>query len=205
MDRKTVITCCSIAAIALFTLVVAGCIVLFFIGKAKESATPDITVTNRTEVFMTPAQIESLRDLGQWEFLAVNNEELVDTVRRGILFDDHLVRIYYGTCRLGLDLSRLDSTAVTPVGQSLILTVPDVQLLDSNFIDEARTRTFHEEGRWSGADRNDLYLRARQRMTARAMTQANISNCRLLAEAQLQQLLHAMGFQEVKIEFIGNP
>jgi len=205
VDRKTVITCCSIAAIALFTLVVAGCIVLFFIGKAKESATPDITVTNRTEVFMTPAQIESLRDLGQWEFLAVNNEELVDTVRRGILFDDHLVRIYYGTCRLGLDLSRLDSTAVTPVGQSLILTVPDVQLLDSNFIDEARTRTFHEEGRWSGADRNDLYLRARQRMTARAMTQANISNCRLLAEAQLQQLLHAMGFQEVKIEFIGNP
>lgn len=205
MDRKTVITCCSIAAIALFTLVVAGCIVLFFIGKAKESATPDITVTNRTEVFMTPAQIESLRDLGQWEFLAVNNEELVDTVRRGILFDDHLVRIYYGTCRLGLDLSRLDSTAVTPVGQLLILTVPDVQLLDSNFIDEARTRTFHEEGRWSGADRNDLYLRARQRMTARAMTQANISNCRLLAEAQLQQLLHAMGFQEVKIEFIGNP
>ena len=30
---------------------------------------------------ITPEQIQSIRDIGQWEFLSISNEELVDTVR----------------------------------------------------------------------------------------------------------------------------
>ena len=200
-NRKTIYTCSAWAGIALLFLIIAGYIVVFFIGKAKESLTPDFTVTERIDIYMTPTQIESIRRIGQWEFLAVDNEELVDTVRRGLIFDDHLVRIYYGTLRLGIDLSNIDSTSISTNGTSLILRLPDVQLLDENFIDEARTQTFHESGRWSGTDRNALYQRARQRMKARTLTTANLNTARQLAETQMQQLLHAMGFEQVRIEF----
>lgn len=200
-NRKTLYTCSALAAIAILFLAIAGYLALFFFGKFKESMTPDITITEHTDVYMTPAQIESIRDIGQWEFLTIDNEELVDTMRRGLIFDDHLVRLYYGTLRLGINLSTLDSTSITTDGNTLILSLPDVHLLDENFIDEARTRTFHESGQWSGKDRNDLYRRAQQRMKDRTLTTTNLSNARRLAEAQIQQLLHAMGFEQVRIEF----
>ena len=38
--------------------------------------------------------------------LAINDEELVDTVRKSIFVDRELVRIYYGTLRLGIDLHK---------------------------------------------------------------------------------------------------
>ena len=59
---------------------------------------------------ITPQQIESIRAIGQWEFLAISNEELVDTTRKGLFTDDHLARIYYGTVRLGIDMQKMDST-----------------------------------------------------------------------------------------------
>ena len=200
-DRKTLYTCSALAFIALAFLFIAGYMVLFFVGKTKDIVTPNLTITERTDVHMTPAQIESIRHIGQWEFLTVDNEELVDTIRRGIIFDDHLVRIYYGTLRLGIDFSSIDSTSITADGNTLIIRLPDVRLLDENFIDEARTQTFHESGQWSGRDRNDLYRRAQQRMKDRTLTTTNLSNARRLAETQIQQLLHAMGFEQVKIEF----
>ena len=58
----------------------------------------EIGVDNQIDV--TPTQIESIKEIGEWEFLSISNEELVDTIRKGILSDDHLVRIYYGTLRL---------------------------------------------------------------------------------------------------------
>ena len=199
--RKLLYTCSALAAVALLFLFIAGHMVLSFIGKAKESMTPDIAITEHTEVYMTPAQIESIRRIGQWEFLAVSTEELIDTMRRGIFFDDHLVRIYYGTPRLGIDLSRLDSTSISTNGTTLTLRLPDVQLLDEHFIDEARTRSFHESGQWTGTDRNTLYQRAQQRMKARAMTSENLATARQLAETQMLQLLRAMGFEQAEIEF----
>lgn len=200
-DRKTLYTCSALAAIALLFIIMAGSIILFFINKAKDSVTPDLAMVERTEVYMTPAQIKSIRDIGQWEFMAVASEELMDTVRRGFFFDNHLVRIYHGTLRLGIDFSGLDSTSIATDGSALVLHLPDVQLLDENFIDEARTQTFYESGRWTGKDRNDLYIRAKQRMKARTLTSTNLNNARQLGEAQMQQLLHAMGFKQVRIEF----
>ena len=149
----------------------------------------------------TPEQIQSIRDIGQWEFLAINTEEMVDTVRHGIFSDDYLVRIYYGTLRLGVDLSRIDDRQISTRGDTLILTVPNITLLDPRFIDEARTRSFHESGHWTGKDRNALYKRARRKMLIRNLTLANIVTARQIAENQLRQMLNAMGFQQVVIKF----
>ena len=193
-------SCIIIAAIVLAFIFGLGLIVMFFLGKAKD-ALPSIALTETTHVYMTPTQIQQIRAIGQWEFMAINDEELADTTRRGIFFDDHLVRIYYGTLRLGIDLSTLDSTNIESQGDILLLHLPDVTLLDKDFIDEARTRSFHESGNWSNRDRQDLYERARQRMIARCVTPEALASTRQQAEAQIRQMLQAMGFENIVIDF----
>lgn len=193
-------SCIIIAAIVLAFIFGLGLIVMFFLGKAK-NALPSVALTETTHVYMTPTQIQQIRAIGQWEFMAINDEELADTTRRGVFFDDHLVRIYYGTLRLGIDLSTLDSTNIESQGDILLLHLPDVTLLDKDFIDEARTRSFHESGNWSNRDRQDLYERARQRMIARCVTPEALASTRQQAEAQIRQMLQAMGFENIVIDF----
>ena len=48
------------------------------------------------EIGITPTQIQSIKAIGEWEFLSVSAEELVDTTRRRLLMKDELARIYYG-------------------------------------------------------------------------------------------------------------
>lgn len=150
---------------------------------------------------ITPQQIQSIRDIGQWEFLAVSDEELVDTVRRGFFSSDRLSRIYYGTVRIGVDLSRVREGWLTVHGDTVVAVVPRVGLLDSHFIDEARTQSFHESGRWSARDRQLLYEKARRQMLRHALTPANLRSAEAQADEQLRKLLHAMGFEHVEVRF----
>ena len=56
------------------------------------------------DIEISDAQITSIRNIGEWEFMSINDEEIVDTIRRGFFGDDQLARIYYGTVRLGINL-----------------------------------------------------------------------------------------------------
>lgn len=56
------------------------------------------------ETILSPTQVKSIEAIGQWEFLSISDEELIDTTRHGFFGDDQLVRIYYGTMRLGIDM-----------------------------------------------------------------------------------------------------
>lgn len=150
---------------------------------------------------VTPHQIESIRAIGQWEFLAISNEELVDTTRRGLFTDDHLARIYYGTIRLGIDMQQMDSTWITTQGDSITFWLPRPALLDEDFIDEARTKSFHESGRWTARDRETLYRRAQQRMLRYSLTPQNIETARKNGDVQMRRFLQSMGFQHVSIEW----
>lgn len=187
-------------AVALVCVVAAAVAVRWAVVQLR-SLDSGLVVQERNTVFLSASQIESIRDIGQWELLCINDEEYVDTVRHRLLADDHLVRIYYGTLRLGLDLSGLDTTAVSVDDGSITLTLPDVGLLDKDFIDEARTRSFHERGKWSPRAYDELYEQARRKMMARALTEANLDYTRMLAEEQLRRLLDAMGYTDVNIEF----
>ena len=162
---------------------------------------------NRTEVSVavdegidiTPEQIESIKAIGQWEFLSVADEELVDTVRRGLLTDDHLVRIYYGTLRLGIDMNDVKPGWIAAQGDSITVQLPAVGLLDEHFIDEARTKSFHESGRWTGADREALYHKARRQMLRHCLTPRNLRAARENGEAQFRNMMRVMGFNHVEI------
>lgn len=199
-NKKILFTCGGIAAIVLVFILAIGLAGLFFIDKLSDRL-PGIDSEDTSEVIMTPSQIESIRRIGQWEFMSINDEELVDTIDKGFFSDSHLVRIYYGTLRLGLDLSSFDASRISRHEDSLIVRLPQVALIDEHFIDEARTQSFHESGSWSNRDRQALYERAKQKMKSRCITPATCEATRQLAESQIRRLLMAMGFEKVSITF----
>lgn len=154
---------------------------------------------------ITPTQIAAIKQIGQWEFLSVRDEELVDTLSRGFFSDKELVRIYYGTVRLGIDLQKTDDKWIQVTDTAVVATLPPIQLLDRNFIDEAQTRSFFESGSWSSADREALYNRAYQKMYARCVTPQNIATAEENARQQFAQLLRSLGFEKVWVNIEKSP
>lgn len=171
---------------------------------ARRCGDNEIGVSDKGATAISPTQIESIRRIGQWEFLAVSDEELVDTVRRGFFGDDELVRIYYGTLRLGVDLADCAPGWIRAEGDTIVCTLPPVKLLDADFIDEARTVSFFEEGHWSEADRQALYERARAKMLRRCLNKANRASAEQNASRQFDNMLRSMGFGHVKVRFDNN-
>ena len=149
----------------------------------------------------SPTQIQSIKAIGEWEFLSVSLEELADTVRKGIFSDDELSRIYYDTLRLGINMHQVEPGWLTAEGDSVSLSLPQVALLDRDFIDEARTKPFFETGSWKPEDREALYRQAHNRMLQHGLTKENIVAAEDNAREQITSLMKAMGFKKVRITF----
>lgn len=150
---------------------------------------------------ITPTQIQEIQNIGQWEFLSINDEELIDTVSRGFFSDSELVRIYYGTVRLGIDLRQAGPQWLHVEGDSIIAMLPPITLLERNFIDEARTRSFFEKGTWTDGDREQLYKRAYRKMLKRCFTPENIKIAEENARQQFMQFLRSMGYKKIRVGF----
>ena len=149
----------------------------------------------------SPTQIQSIKAIGEWEFLSVSLEELTDTVRKGFFSDDELSRIYYGTLRLGINMHQVEPGWLTAEGDSVSLSLPQVALLDRDFIDEARTKPFFETGSWKPEDREALYRQAHNRMLQHGLTKENLVAAEDNAREQITSLMKAMGFKKVTIIF----
>ena len=162
----------TISLTILLLIIIGGA--LYWLNKDN---TASIITAEKTTI--SPTQIESIEAIGQWEFLAISDEELVDTVRHGFFGDDQLVRIYYGTLRLGIDMKDAKEGWIeTDVdNDSIICTLPPIKLLDNNFIDEAKTKSFFEEGKWTGGDRQAMYDRAYALMRQNEMPSSNSERC----------------------------
>ncbi len=159
----------------------------------------DVGADNNIE--MTPTQIQSIKAIGEWEFLSVSMEELADTVHKGILSDDELVRIYYGTLRLGINMHQVEPGWLQAVGDSVSMKLPKIGLLDRDFIDETRSKAFYESGSWKPEAREALYRQARDKMLTHGLTQENLAIAEANAREQLGNLMKAMGFKKTHIEF----
>lgn len=183
-------------ALAVVVLLVVG---FFWLKGLTEGDHITIGTDNRIE--LTPTQIQSMKAIGEWEFLSVNAEEMVDTVRKGIFRDDELVRIYYGTLRLGLNMHRLQQGWIKAEGDSVTMTLPKIGLLDKDFIDEARTKPFFESGKWKPEDRDALYRKAYRQMMNHCLTQENLQAAEHNAEEQLRNMMRSMGVANVRITF----
>lgn len=169
------------------------------IGKISVSPT-SVGIAKNEGIDITPMQVESIESIGEWEFLTISDEELVDTVRHGFFSDDELVRIYYGTLRLGINMREAHEGWLTVDGDTLRATLPPVRLLDNNFIDETRTRSFIESGKWSHEDRKTMYNRAAAAMRRRCLTRANYDAARINAVQQFSHLLRSMGYEKIAVK-----
>lgn len=183
----------------LIIAVVGGLIVLVALRFCTRGDHAELAHT--ATIDPTPVQIAKIQSIGQWEFLAISDEELVDTVRHGFFGDDELARIYYGTLRLGIDLQQAGDDLLTVDGDTIVALLPPIRLLDQNFIDEARTKTFYEDGHWTEADRQAMTGRAHALMLRRCLTPANIQSAEQNASAQMNQLLRSMGYKYIKVRF----
>lgn len=177
-------------------------------SKVKSGA--KLFETTHTEAIdTTPEEIRAIRDIGEWEFLSIATEELIERHEAHTLGDRHLVRIYHGTLRIGIDMKQADEswfqTDSTTAGNrhrgTALITLPPVALLDTNFIDEARTTTFYEKGTFSAQAKEDMLHQAAEAMKRRTLTKRNLDQARKSAEEQFTKLFKALGFDEVVIHY----
>ena len=180
-------------------VVIAIIVIFFWVKSAFKDNYLELGTNDNIEP--TPTQIQSIRDIGEWEFLSVSAEEMVDTVRKGFFSDDELVRIYYGTLRLGIDMQSLSEDAISVQGDTLQVTLPKVGLLDKDFIDEAKTKPFYESGKWSPQAHQALYQKAQRQMLTHCLTPDNIKTAETNAESQLRNLFIQLGYKNVTLRF----
>ena len=194
--RKTIENIRSITVAAAIIVVVLLAVWLYrSLGDARLEVGADDSIG------LTPPQIESIKAVGEWEFLSVSTEELIDTTRKRLFSDDQLVRIYYGTLRLGVNMKQVEPGWIQQRNDTLFLTLPKVGLLDRDFIDEARTKSFFESGTWKAEDREALYKRAYRKMIAHCLTPANLSTAEDNARDSFRKMLRSMGYQNIEITF----
>ena len=180
-------------------IVIAVIAIFFWVKSVLKSNYIEIGSNDKIEP--TPTQIQSIRDIGEWEFLSISAEEMVDTVRKGFFSDDELVRIYYGTLRLGINMQQLSDEAITLQGDTLQATLPKVTLLDKDFIDEAKTKSFYESGKWTPQAHQALYQKAHRQMLTHCLTKENVNAAQSNAESQLRNLFTQLGYSNVILTF----
>jgi hypothetical protein len=173
--------------------------IFYFSYRAITNSSASLDVNSDIDV--TPTQIESMKQIGEWEFLSIADEEMIDTLRRGFFSDDELIRIYYGNLRLGINMHKAKPHFIQKNKDTLVVTLPPIELLDEDFIDEARTKSFYESGSWDDQTREDMYQRAVAKMKQRCLTSANINSAQQNATRQFFQLMRSMGHENVKIVF----
>lgn len=182
-------------AIAVIAVVIS---VTVFCSKMKGT---HVAIEKNENIDITPEQIASIKNIKQWEFLSVYDEEMVDTIRKGFFSDDELTKIYYGTLRLGINLDKAKTDWLHVEDDSIVVaTLPPIELLDTHFIDEARTKVIIKTGKWTAADHEALLERAKKQMLRRCLTAENKEKARESSILHFTSMLQAMGFKNVKVE-----
>ena len=160
-----------------------------------------VNLTEEKRIGVSAEDIERIREIGQWEFLTFKAEEMVDTIERHWYGDKELVRIYPGILRIGIDLKKVSRNWFVVKGDTAFICLPQPTLLDTNFIDEARARTFYEKGKWDAKTQEALYRKAHRRLMMRALTQQRLEQARRQARAQFSNIAYGLGLSTCRITF----
>ena len=191
-----------VARLILTALTIIAFVVMVVTLTVKGTDNEVELAPDNRKIEVTPLQVKSIKEIGQWEFLSVSDEELVDSMETRIFGQPKkIVRIYYGTLRLGVDLAQLNDDDVVLRGDTVDVTLPAVQLLDEDFIDEAKTKSFYESGTWPQSVRAALFQKAKKQMLARCMTRENIHIAQYNAVEEVSRVFKVMGFEYVDVHF----
>ncbi|TGX84128.1 DUF4230 domain-containing protein [Palleniella muris] len=165
-----------------------------------------ISTSQEERVEQTKAVMDSIRSIGQWELTYVDTNVQVDTVvKRWLGFvNDKLQRRYYGRLSVGMDMQKLPEDWCVRTKDTVRLTLPDICLLDSNFIDESRTVLVLSENDDIEADKSikkAMLERAKSKMIQTAVTPRVVSDARRLATDRMSERFRAIGYETVVVEF----
>ncbi len=165
-----------------------------------------ISTSQEERVEQTKAVMDSIRSIGQWELTYIDTNVQVDTVvKRWLGFvNDKLQRRYYGRLSVGMDMQKLPEDWCVRTKDTVRLLLPDVSLLDSNFIDESRTVLVLSENDDIEADKSikkAMLERAKRKMIQTAVTPRVVSDARRLATDRMSERFRAIGYETVVVEF----
>ncbi len=163
----------------------------------RVNTTSDIKLTHTEHIEKTVNHVTQIKAIGQWEALNISCEELVDTVEEHIFGDKHLVKIFHGRIVLGIDLKDARSNWFVARGDTAFICLPKVKVLNPDFIDEARTRTFYEKGTWGEGANEVLYQKARAAMLRRNLTAAQTTLAAENIRRQFESMFVSFGYKEV--------
>lgn len=182
----------------LLCVIVSIIIIIGVIAKCTSSYN-SIEISENDKIDVTPTLISSISDIGEMEYLSINDEIMIDSIRKGYFSDDELIRIYYGVLRLGINFKELNPNFISVKNDSVIAVLPPIKLLDANFIDETRTLSFHEKGTWNSQARAEMYKKAYAKMLRKCFNDSTKAMAENIAIEQMTQLLHSMDFKKVKV------
>ena len=181
--------------------VVVVCLIVMVAVLYMCHAAKSVTAGHQTEVVVTPTPVnlDSIRAIGQWAFLTVEMDEVVDTVDRGLFSSDRISVAYHGTLHYGIDVAEARPGWVTIVS----VVLPPVKLLDYRFLDERNVKVY--EGRDDMDFINKPTVRAALVRKAKAAMirrgRENIPEARGKAEAEVRRIFSQHGYKKIVVSF----
>ena len=165
-----------------------------------------LTTEAEERIERTPAVVDSIRSIGQWELASVELSVDVDTIRKRWigLVKDEVKRRYTGRLSVGIDMTQLQDSCYAVSGDTITVTLPAVKLLDTNFIDESRTRTLiadNEEFADNPQVKKAMLEKARRRLAAQGADSETVAECRQRAAAEVKERFSAIGYSTVVVVF----
>ena len=165
-----------------------------------------LTTETEERIERTPAVVDSIRSIGQWELASVELSVDVDTIRKRWigLVKDEVKRRYTGRLSVGIDMTQLQDSCYAVSGDTITVTLPAVRLLDTNFIDESRTRTLiadNEEFADNPQVKKAMLEKARRRLAAQGADSETVAECRQRAAAEVKERFSAIGYSTVVVVF----
>ena len=165
-----------------------------------------LTTEAEERIERTPAVVDSIRSIGQWELASVELSVDVDTIRKRWigLVKDEVKRRYTGKLSIGIDMTQLQDGCYAVSGDTITVTLPAVGLLDTNFIDESRTRTLiadNEEFADNPQVKKAMLEKARRRLAAQGADSKTIADCSQRAASEVTDRFSAIGYATVVVLF----
>lgn len=186
--------------------VVVVCLIVMVAVLYMCHAAKSVTAGHQTEVVVTPTPVnlDSIRAIGQWAFLTVEMDEVVDTVDRGLFSSDRISVAYHGTLHYGINVAEARPGWVTIVGDTAVTVVlPPVKLLDDRFLDERNVKVY--EGRDDMDFINKPTVRAALVRKAKAAMirrgRENIPEARGKAETEVRRIFSQHGYKKIVVSF----
>ena len=165
-----------------------------------------LTTEAEERIERTPAVVDSIRSIVQWELASVELSVDVDTIRKRWigLVKDEVKRRYTGRLSVGIDMTQLQDSCYAVSGDTITVTLPAVRLLDTNFIDESRTRTLiadNEEFADNPQVKKAMLEKARRRLAEQGADRETVAECRQRAAAEVKERFSAIGYSTVVVVF----